>query len=185
MKVFCAAVSPLSPLCVSCFAQVKVCSAKGCPAWTDRQQNPVSMRPTGVGGHSCVGSTSKTSGFLDEITSLEAALIPQALLTLSSNQLGFTSFPVSLGRRFDPALQFLLKKVQDSRALGRIHRISTISSLYPAASLSLLKASGTQQVPAEESGLHSESWDGLGGKGPLSSSVPPPTMGRDTLTKPD
>ncbi|KAF4798967.1 hypothetical protein TURU_059329 [Turdus rufiventris] len=44
-------------------------------------------------------------------------------------------------RRFDPALQFLLKKVRDSRALGRIHRISTISSLYPAASLSLLKAS--------------------------------------------
>ncbi|XP_032935193.1 inositol 2-dehydrogenase-like isoform X1 [Catharus ustulatus] len=45
-------------------------------------------------------------------------------------------------KRFDPALQFLLKKVRDSRALGRIHRISTISSLYPAASLSLLKASG-------------------------------------------
>ncbi|NWW31211.1 T73AS protein, partial [Panurus biarmicus] len=45
-------------------------------------------------------------------------------------------------KRFDPALQFLYKKVRDSRALGRIHRISTISSLYPAASLSLLKASG-------------------------------------------
>ncbi|NXE93570.1 T73AS protein, partial [Menura novaehollandiae] len=45
-------------------------------------------------------------------------------------------------KRFDPALQFLCKKVRDSRALGRIHRISTISSLYPAASLSLLKASG-------------------------------------------
>ncbi|NXK63248.1 T73AS protein, partial [Sylvietta virens] len=43
---------------------------------------------------------------------------------------------------FDPALQFLYKKVRDSRVLGRIHRISTISSLYPAASLSLLKASG-------------------------------------------
>nr|XP_005492705.1 uncharacterized protein LOC102071078 isoform X1 [Zonotrichia albicollis] len=45
-------------------------------------------------------------------------------------------------KRFDPALQFLYKKVRDSRALGSIHRISTISSLYPAASLSLLKASG-------------------------------------------
>ncbi|NXB46220.1 T73AS protein, partial [Leucopsar rothschildi] len=45
-------------------------------------------------------------------------------------------------KRFDPALQFLYKKVWDSRALGRIHRISTISSLYPAASLSQLKASG-------------------------------------------
>ncbi|NWW75452.1 T73AS protein, partial [Climacteris rufus] len=45
-------------------------------------------------------------------------------------------------KRFDPALQFLYKKVRDSQALGRIQRISTISSLYPAASLSLLKASG-------------------------------------------
>ncbi|NWH90321.1 T73AS protein, partial [Aegithalos caudatus] len=45
-------------------------------------------------------------------------------------------------KRFDPALQFLYKKVRASRALGRIHRISTISSLYPAAPLSLLKASG-------------------------------------------
>ncbi|NWU40104.1 T73AS protein, partial [Hylia prasina] len=45
-------------------------------------------------------------------------------------------------KRFDPALQFLYKKVRDSQALGRIRRISTISSLYPAASLSLLKASG-------------------------------------------
>ncbi|NXU44286.1 T73AS protein, partial [Drymodes brunneopygia] len=45
-------------------------------------------------------------------------------------------------KRFDPALQFLYRKVRESGALGRIHRISTISSLYPAASLSLLKASG-------------------------------------------
>ncbi|XP_041275652.1 myo-inositol 2-dehydrogenase-like [Onychostruthus taczanowskii] len=45
-------------------------------------------------------------------------------------------------KRFDPALQFLYKKVRDSRALGRIQRIWTSSSLYPAASLSLLKASG-------------------------------------------
>ncbi|XP_010222704.1 PREDICTED: uncharacterized protein LOC104576980 [Tinamus guttatus] len=45
-------------------------------------------------------------------------------------------------KRFDPALQFLYKKVRDSRALGRIHRISTISSIYPAASLNFLKKSG-------------------------------------------
>ncbi|KAM6336779.1 LOW QUALITY PROTEIN: myo-inositol 2-dehydrogenase-like [Alca torda] len=45
-------------------------------------------------------------------------------------------------KRFDPALQFLYKKVRDSQALGRIHRISTISSIYPAASLSFLKTSG-------------------------------------------
>ncbi|NWY00483.1 DHDH dehydrogenase, partial [Nothoprocta ornata] len=45
-------------------------------------------------------------------------------------------------KRFDPALQFLCKKVRDSRALGRIHRISTISSIYPAASLNFLKKSG-------------------------------------------
>ncbi|XP_054705612.1 myo-inositol 2-dehydrogenase-like isoform X2 [Grus americana] len=44
-------------------------------------------------------------------------------------------------KRFDPALQFLYKKVRDSQALGRIHRISTISSIYPAASLSFLKTS--------------------------------------------
>ncbi|NWU61172.1 T73AS protein, partial [Pterocles burchelli] len=45
-------------------------------------------------------------------------------------------------KRFDPALQFLYKKVRDSQALGRIHRISTMSSIYPAASLSALKTSG-------------------------------------------
>ncbi|NXP50198.1 T73AS protein, partial [Heliornis fulica] len=45
-------------------------------------------------------------------------------------------------KRFDPALQFLYKKVRDSQALGRIHRISTISSIYPAAPLSFLKTSG-------------------------------------------
>nr|XP_009669922.1 PREDICTED: uncharacterized protein LOC104141964 [Struthio camelus australis] len=45
-------------------------------------------------------------------------------------------------KRFDPALQFLYKKVRDSQALGRIHRISAISSIYPAASLSFLKKSG-------------------------------------------
>ncbi|XP_019396783.1 PREDICTED: uncharacterized protein LOC109314216 isoform X1 [Crocodylus porosus] len=45
-------------------------------------------------------------------------------------------------KRFDPAMQFLYKKVHDSQALGRIHRISTVSSIYPAASLSFLKKSG-------------------------------------------
>ncbi|NXN12209.1 DHDH dehydrogenase, partial [Indicator maculatus] len=45
-------------------------------------------------------------------------------------------------KRFDPALQFLYKKVREGQALGRIHRISTSSSIYPAASLSSLKASG-------------------------------------------
>ncbi|NXF42589.1 T73AS protein, partial [Oceanites oceanicus] len=45
-------------------------------------------------------------------------------------------------KRFDPALQFLYKKVRGSQALGRIHRISTISSIYPAASLSFLKTAG-------------------------------------------
>ncbi|NXJ92111.1 T73AS protein, partial [Corythaixoides concolor] len=45
-------------------------------------------------------------------------------------------------KRFDPALQFLRRKVRDSRALGRIHRIAAVSSAYPAASLSFLKTSG-------------------------------------------
>ncbi|NXN98623.1 DHDH dehydrogenase, partial [Rhinopomastus cyanomelas] len=45
-------------------------------------------------------------------------------------------------KRFDPALQFLYKKVCDNQALGRIHRISSISSVYPSVSLSFLKSSG-------------------------------------------
>ncbi|XP_014807908.1 PREDICTED: inositol 2-dehydrogenase-like [Calidris pugnax] len=45
-------------------------------------------------------------------------------------------------KRFDPSLQFLCKKVRDSRALGRIHRISTTSSVYPAAPLGFLKTAG-------------------------------------------
>ncbi|KAM9217793.1 myo-inositol 2-dehydrogenase-like [Leptosomus discolor] len=45
-------------------------------------------------------------------------------------------------KRFDPALQFLYKKVRGSQALGRIHRIATVSSAYPAAPLSFLKTSG-------------------------------------------
>ncbi|XP_038602882.1 uncharacterized protein LOC119928577 [Tachyglossus aculeatus] len=45
-------------------------------------------------------------------------------------------------KRFDPALQFLYEKVRDSQALGRIHRVSAVSSLYPSAPLSFLKKSG-------------------------------------------
>ncbi|XP_028921857.1 uncharacterized protein LOC103170123 isoform X2 [Ornithorhynchus anatinus] len=45
-------------------------------------------------------------------------------------------------RRFDPALQFLYEKVRDSQALGRICRVSAVSSLYPSAPLSFLKKSG-------------------------------------------
>lgn len=53
---------------------------------------------------------------------------------------------VPLCRRFDPALQFLCKKVRGCQALGRIHRIATTSSVYPAASLGFLKTSGTARL---------------------------------------
>ncbi|XP_063488101.1 uncharacterized protein [Symphalangus syndactylus] len=42
-------------------------------------------------------------------------------------------------RRFDPAFQFLHKQVCVSHALQRIHWITAISSLFPAASLASLK----------------------------------------------
>ncbi|XP_035200622.1 myo-inositol 2-dehydrogenase-like isoform X2 [Oxyura jamaicensis] len=45
-------------------------------------------------------------------------------------------------KRFDPALQFLCKTVRGCQSLGRIHRIATTSSVYPAASLGFLKTSG-------------------------------------------
>ncbi|MEE6483746.1 hypothetical protein FKM82_013647 [Ascaphus truei] len=45
-------------------------------------------------------------------------------------------------KRFDPALQFLYKKVRENRELGRIQRISTVSRTYPSASLKHLKTSG-------------------------------------------
>ncbi|XP_068014273.1 inositol 2-dehydrogenase-like [Melanerpes formicivorus] len=45
-------------------------------------------------------------------------------------------------KRFDPALQFLHRRVREGQALGRIHRVCSSSSIYPAASLSCLKASG-------------------------------------------
>ncbi|NXY35433.1 T73AS protein, partial [Pomatorhinus ruficollis] len=101
IKVFCAGMSPLSPVCVL-FCTGKGVFCEGLPS-LDRQ-------------------TAETC--FDEADRCGRPLV-----------CGFY-------KRFDPALQFLYKKVRDSRALGRIHRISTISSLYPAASLSLLKASG-------------------------------------------
>lgn len=45
-------------------------------------------------------------------------------------------------KRFDPALQFLRKKVHDNQALGQIHRISTVNHIFPAASVTSLKKSG-------------------------------------------
>ncbi|XP_053546347.1 myo-inositol 2-dehydrogenase [Bombina bombina] len=45
-------------------------------------------------------------------------------------------------KRFDPALQFLYKKVRESRTLGRIQRISTVNRMYPSPSLKGLKMSG-------------------------------------------
>lgn len=52
------------------------------------------------------------------------------------------SFPSSSPRRFDPAFQFLHKQVCVGHALGRIHGITAISSLFPAASLASLKRAG-------------------------------------------
>ncbi|KAL4666707.1 hypothetical protein H8959_005396 [Pygathrix nigripes] len=49
------------------------------------------------------------------------------------------SFPSSSPRRFDPAFQFLHKQVCVGHALGRIHGITAISSLFPAASPASLK----------------------------------------------
>ncbi|XP_019514114.1 PREDICTED: uncharacterized protein LOC109391199 isoform X1 [Hipposideros armiger] len=45
-------------------------------------------------------------------------------------------------KRFDPAVQFLHKKVCDGHTLGRLHRVTVISSVYPAASPGLLRKSG-------------------------------------------
>lgn len=45
-------------------------------------------------------------------------------------------------KRFDPAFQFLHKKVCDGHSLGRLHRVTVISSVYPAASPGLLRKSG-------------------------------------------
>ncbi|XP_038677540.1 uncharacterized protein LOC119979415 [Scyliorhinus canicula] len=46
-----------------------------------------------------------------------------------------------LYKRFDPAVQFLHKKVHN-KALGRIHRIVSVSRTYPSLSLSYIKKTG-------------------------------------------
>eukprot|EP00062_Callorhinchus_milii_P016560 gi/632967989/ref/XP_007900284.1/ PREDICTED: uncharacterized protein LOC103184210 isoform X1 [Callorhinchus milii] len=46
-----------------------------------------------------------------------------------------------LYKRFDPAVQFLYKKLR-GKALGRIHRIATVSRSYPPPSLSFIKKTG-------------------------------------------
>ncbi|XP_069774647.1 uncharacterized protein [Narcine bancroftii] len=46
-----------------------------------------------------------------------------------------------LYKRFDPAVQFLYKKVHN-KALGRIQRIVSVSKTYPSASLSYIKKTG-------------------------------------------
>ncbi|XP_056651944.1 uncharacterized protein LOC103093200 isoform X5 [Monodelphis domestica] len=56
-------------------------------------------------------------------------------------------------KRFDPALQFLYQKVRESHALGRIHRIAVVSSLYPAASLSLLRKSDVASLDDVDSAM--------------------------------
>ncbi|NWU93812.1 T73AS protein, partial [Upupa epops] len=61
-------------------------------------------------------------------------------------------------KRFDPALRFLYKKVRDNQALGRIHRISSVSSVYPSASLSILKSSGGIFYDAAVHDIDTVSW---------------------------
>ncbi|GCB66884.1 hypothetical protein scyTo_0000657 [Scyliorhinus torazame] len=46
-----------------------------------------------------------------------------------------------LYKRFDPAVQFLHKKVRN-KALGRIHRIVSVNRTYPSLSLSYIKKTG-------------------------------------------
>ncbi|XP_033898974.3 myo-inositol 2-dehydrogenase-like [Acipenser ruthenus] len=45
-------------------------------------------------------------------------------------------------KRFDPALQFLYKRVHENETLGRIQRISTVSRMYPPPSVAAIKSSG-------------------------------------------
>nr|XP_015192567.1 PREDICTED: streptomycin biosynthesis protein StrI-like [Lepisosteus oculatus] len=45
-------------------------------------------------------------------------------------------------KRFDPALQFLYKRVHENGTLGRIQRISAVSRLYPRPSVARIKSSG-------------------------------------------
>ncbi|MGH0143718.1 UNVERIFIED_CONTAM: hypothetical protein FKN15_000783 [Acipenser sinensis] len=45
-------------------------------------------------------------------------------------------------KRFDPALQFLYKRVHENETLGRIQRMSTVSRMYPPPSVAAIKSSG-------------------------------------------
>ncbi|XP_063571672.1 uncharacterized protein LOC100432704 isoform X2 [Pongo abelii] len=71
------------------------------------------------------------------------------------------SFPDSSPRRFDPAFQFLHKQVCVSHALGRIHRITAVSSLFPAASPASLKRAASLQTRSQSSLSLVSRWDFL------------------------
>ncbi|KAJ8388040.1 hypothetical protein AAFF_G00146580 [Aldrovandia affinis] len=45
-------------------------------------------------------------------------------------------------KRFDPALQYLYKKVNENDTLGRIQRVTAVSRLYPRPNVARIKASG-------------------------------------------
>ncbi|XP_035237258.1 myo-inositol 2-dehydrogenase-like isoform X1 [Anguilla anguilla] len=45
-------------------------------------------------------------------------------------------------KRFDPALQYLYKKVNESDTLGRIQKVAAVSRLYPRPTVARIKASG-------------------------------------------
>ncbi|KAG7472823.1 hypothetical protein MATL_G00113040 [Megalops atlanticus] len=45
-------------------------------------------------------------------------------------------------KRFDPALQYLYKKVNENDTLGRIQRITSVSRLYPRPTISRIRSSG-------------------------------------------
>ncbi|KAL4646059.1 hypothetical protein GN956_G9777 [Arapaima gigas] len=45
-------------------------------------------------------------------------------------------------KRFDPALQYLHKRVNENDSLGRIQRISSVSRLYPHPTVTRIKSSG-------------------------------------------
>ncbi|XP_039612047.1 uncharacterized oxidoreductase YrbE-like isoform X3 [Polypterus senegalus] len=45
-------------------------------------------------------------------------------------------------KRFDPALQFLYKRLHENETVGRIQQISTVSRMYPPSSVARIKAAG-------------------------------------------
>ncbi|XP_048871969.1 myo-inositol 2-dehydrogenase-like isoform X2 [Brienomyrus brachyistius] len=45
-------------------------------------------------------------------------------------------------KRFDPALQYLYKRVNENDSLGRIQKISAVSRLYPQPSVAAIRSSG-------------------------------------------